>query len=326
MPNDSTQTTQTETTLLAALTDIINRANSPDAWEAQNILLRRLALQGDVIGSRVPAPKNISEIGGYINLLTKLDESEMRSQTLAGILGVAGPNPPLGWSAEKAVCAMIQVVNDRPEGASQPMTPLTVPVRSDFVEGLQAAWKALHDRGCALPLLSSWLPLPSADSGAAAPADALPYLGRTLTLVPAAALADPATDALAVARHKGSSGAYQIAARALSAGSVPVAAADWEALKCDGSSCSSVDLPGACLEPIGPILAAAGFYPAGPFPVPATSKDMEWTRFNNVTGLVPGSTKLGDELAKLYTTSEVTASVFAGKTRWVWNGNKFVSP
>ena len=50
-----------------------------------------LALQGDVIQSRIPAPRNITEIGGYLNLLQTLGQAEMRTQTLAGALGVAGP-------------------------------------------------------------------------------------------------------------------------------------------------------------------------------------------------------------------------------------------
>lgn len=82
---------------MQALVDIVKAANTTDAMQAQAILLRRLALQGDVTGSRVPPPQNITEIGGYLNYLENLNQPEMRAQALAGILGVAGPNPPLGW-------------------------------------------------------------------------------------------------------------------------------------------------------------------------------------------------------------------------------------
>ena len=50
----------------------LTNATSPDALEAQNIIMRRIALEGDVIGSRVPPPLNITQIGGYINLLNEI--------------------------------------------------------------------------------------------------------------------------------------------------------------------------------------------------------------------------------------------------------------
>src|SRR5437868_2272355 len=43
---------------------LIANATSTDALEAQRIILRRIALQGDVVPSRVPPPRNITEIGG----------------------------------------------------------------------------------------------------------------------------------------------------------------------------------------------------------------------------------------------------------------------
>lgn len=319
-------TEATESTFLEALAGIIRQANSAEAWEAQNILLRRLALQGDVIGSRVPAPKNISEIGGYINLLTELQQTEMRSQTLAGILGVAGPNPPLGWTSNKPVYAIVSLVNDRPDGAAQPMTPLSVAIRSDFAEAFQNARKALHDRGCLLPLLSSWLPLPPSEPGATAPADVLPYLGRALDLVPAAALRDPNTDALALARPYGSTQAYELVARVIEPGVISVPEEHWEALQCDDTSCAAIEQAEASFVPIAPVLAAAGYYPVSPLPLPATSKSVAWARLNNITNLVPGVTRLGDELARLYIASAVAASVFAGRTHWIWNGSSFVEP
>jgi len=67
--------------LVQSLIGIVQNAASPDALEAQNIILRRIALQGDVIGSRIPPPRNISEIGGYLNLLSTLKENAMREQT-----------------------------------------------------------------------------------------------------------------------------------------------------------------------------------------------------------------------------------------------------
>lgn len=69
--------------LVDALAEILRSSTSPDTLQAQQILMRRLALEGDVVPSRVPAPRNITEIGGYFNLLETLNETTMRSQALA---------------------------------------------------------------------------------------------------------------------------------------------------------------------------------------------------------------------------------------------------
>jgi IPT/TIG domain. len=110
-PVDPALTAQVVGTLLS----MIQANNSPDAAAAQSIILRRLALQGDVVGSRVPAPRNITEIGGYFNMLETLGESAMREQTLASILGVAGPVPSL-TSLQPQPLSMVNVTNDRPDG------------------------------------------------------------------------------------------------------------------------------------------------------------------------------------------------------------------
>src|SRR5439155_9686929 len=87
--------------IVGSLVNLVAAGTSSDALQAQSVLMRRLALEGDVIGSRVPPPRNITEVGGYLNLLTKLKESAMEEQALAGILGVAGPSPALGWVASQ---------------------------------------------------------------------------------------------------------------------------------------------------------------------------------------------------------------------------------
>ncbi len=321
MPNE-TATTQGEDRALELLLGIVQQANSPDVWEAQNILLRRLALQGDVVGSRVPAPRNITEIGGYLNYLGELQQSEMRAQALAGILGVAGPNPPLGWVASHPALSMVSISNDRPEGAAQPGIPLSVSVRSDFAAPLQAAVKAVHERGCFLPLLT----VPCTGLPGEPPEDFLPCLGRVLDLFPGSALLDPATDVLALARSAGSTGEFQVVARALSAGTVPVTPADWEVLQCTESGSSSATLNAAPLLSLGPFLASAGYYPASPLPLPATSLSTAWARLTNLTGLVPGRTQLGDELSLLYAAAAVADSGLSACLHWTWNGSTFREP
>ena len=312
---------------LDALMDLIKNANSRDTWEAQNILLRRLALQGDVIASRVPAPRNISEIGGYLNLLATLNQQEMRAQALAGILGVAGPNPPLGWFANDQALRIISLPNDRPTGPVQPSIPLTFAVQSDFGQALQAALDNLHSQGCQLPLLSPVRPLPTLVNGTAPPADALSYLGRVLQIVPAAALHDPTTDPIALARLQGTGAPFEVVSRSTSpaGGSPPVPPQNWDVIQCTNTTCASVTVNDSFL-PIAPIMATAGFYPTSPLPQPTTVNSVEWASLANITGLVIGVTRLWDELGLLYRSADVQASAFATQLGWVWDGNHFVSP
>jgi len=114
MPNENeindTETTEGETTEvdtpeLGMNTDLVNWAtkvlNQADAKEMQEIklqILRRIAAESDIKPARIPAPMNITEIGGYFNLMMKLKKeeektqqkayTEMLRQTLTSILGL----------------------------------------------------------------------------------------------------------------------------------------------------------------------------------------------------------------------------------------------
>ncbi|HXE61652.1 MAG TPA: hypothetical protein VN607_13140 [Gemmatimonadaceae bacterium] len=79
------------------------------------------------------------------------------------------------------------------------------------------------------------------------------------------------------------------------------------------------------LVDVGPVLANAGFYPGTPLAQPANAADAAWAHFTNVTGLVAGTTKLGDELGLLYDAPTIAGSVFAGALDWVWNGTAFAA-
>src|SRR5262245_36378832 len=300
--------------MLDAFLDIIKSANSPDAMEAQTILLRRLALQGDVISSRIPPPKNITEIGGYLNLLETLHQPEARSQMVAGILGVAGPNPPLGWAVAHPPLSFMLLPNDRPAGASQASIPLSFAVRSDFAPAVEAARDALHAQDALLPLLSSVKPLPPAVAGVSPPSDVLPFLGRVLQVVPAAGLVDADADPIAYVRLNGTTDPFQVVARSTSA-----VAQNWDAIECTGTACSTVQTNSAFVT-VAPALADAGFYPKTGLALPTNSASVEWSRFTNVTGLVIGVTTLGEELSLLYTASDILGSAFAARVSWVWNG------
>jgi hypothetical protein len=311
-------------TIVGSLVNVLTASTSPNAIEAQNILMRRLALEGDVVGSRVPPPRNITEIGGYMNLLATLQEGAMREQTLAGILGVAGPVQAQGFLDQTTPLSMVALANDRPAGVAQPSIPTNVWVRSDFVSSVQAAVKTLHAQGATLPLTGpSVLTLPPGGPGAVMPANVLFYLGRTLTIAPQTALATPGTDPIALIRASGTSDPFAAAANAINPATNPVTPANYDALQCTATTATTVPLTAASFVPLAPVLGAAGFYQASPPPQPASSLDTSWASFANVTGLVVGHTILGDELTLLHQPSDIAASVFAALLNTVWNGTTF---
>jgi hypothetical protein len=312
-------------TIVGSLVNVLTAGTSPAAQDAQNILMRRLALDGDVIGSRVPPPRNITEIGGYMNMLADLKEDAMREQALAGILGVAGPSQAQGFISTTTPLSMVAIANDRPPGAAQPSIPTNVWIRSDFVASVQAAVKSLHAQGATLPLTGPpALSLPPGGPGATMPANVLLYLGRTLSLAPQAALAVPTTDPLALIRVSGTTDPFAAAANAINPATNPVTPADYDAMQCTATATNVVPLVGASFVPLAPVLGAAGFYQASPPPQPASNLDTSWATFSNVTGLVVGHTLLGDELTLLHQPSEIAASVFATLLNTVWNGVTFV--
>jgi hypothetical protein len=312
--------------LVQSLITLVQTATSPDAMEAQNMILRRMALEGDIIGSRVPPPRNVSEIGGYLNLLSSLHEDTMREQALAGILGVAGPAQPLGWITNDQPLSMAAMPNDRPAVPAQPSFPLSVLVRSDFVAGVQNALNLLHSYGATLPLTSPpVILLPPGGTGATIPNPILFYVGRMLTIAPSAALTNPAADPVALFPPAGASTDYYLASQVLNPAQYSVPPADLSALQCTPTACSIVQLSQVQFVPIGPILAAAGFYSQAPLPVPTNSAQTAWTTLTNTTGLVDGVTTLGDELSLLYRQDQIAASAFAAMLEWTWNGSTFAA-
>jgi hypothetical protein len=310
---------------LDALTRILDSAISPEMLEAQQIILRRLALSGDLFPSRVPAPGNITEVGGYLNLIEH--DAVLRAQVLAAALGVAGPNPSPGFDPVLPALHLVSRANDRPAGVEQ-VAPVSYAVRSDFVVALDAAVQQIHDAGCVLPVLAITRPPPPVVPGADPPSDLLPFLGRALELLPAAALVDPATDSLAVGQA-GGAGPNVVVARQLDTGAPDagsVAAADWSLWSCDASTCSQAAVNDAFLE-LAPILDAAGWYAADPITAPGSlAEPGDWNRWTNITGLVAGRTRVRDEMELLYPAGVIAASSVRERLDWVWDGAAFVAP
>jgi hypothetical protein len=310
-----------------ALTDALRNATSPEMMQAQLILARRLALEGGVFPSRIPSPRNITEVGGYLNLLETLGQPELRAQVLASALGVAGPNPAPGWLPTAPPLQFVQRPNDRPAGPRQAAIAVSYSIRSDFATAFDTAVQAIHDRGCTLPVQPRKLLLPDPAS-TPSPDDMLEAIGRTLDLVPSAALYDPDADPLAVGRRDGTTDPDEVGARQLD-GSAPhagdVTAESWDSWQCTASSCSRVT-GNRKLLPLTPILNDAGWYQLDAIVPPSSlTSGGTWAHWVNITGLVAGSSQLGDELKLLYTPDEIAASALRDRLHWTWDGEKFAA-
>jgi hypothetical protein len=313
---------------LDALTKVLESAISPEMTEAQRLILRRLATAGDLFPSRVPAPLNITQVGGYLNLVA--DDPVLSAQVLASALGVAGPNPTPGFDPTLPPLYFVTRTNDRPPaGTAQAATPVQLRVRSDFAAPFDAAVAVLHDLGATLPVLAADAPLPPLGApGTATPADALGVLGRRLVLVPGAGLVDPTVDPLAVGQLAGAgpqlSLARQLDATAPQAGTVVAAAyALWT---CDATTCTQSTVTDAFVD-LDPVLAAAGWHRAQPLAAPASSSDSKgWNTWTNVTGLVAGTSTVGAELRLLYSAGQIAASSVRELQDLVWDGTDFVAP
>ncbi|MBA2724096.1 MAG: hypothetical protein H0W48_05710 [Methylibium sp.] len=314
-----------------ALVELMRSGVRPDVLEAQRLLLQRLAQQGDVFPSRVPAPLNITEVGGYLNLLESAGQLDMRASAVASALGVAGPAPGSAALGGVVPVGFVEVANDRPAGAAQASIPPLLSVRADFHAPLQTALATLHASGCALPLRAPRATLPANQPGATATSLdldlALAALGRSLEVFPGTLLVDPTSDALAIARPETpATEPLRLVARTLD-GSTMVAEASWVAVRASATGIAT-DAPTAAryLE-VAPVLQTAGWLHPQPLVAPtALASRGTLVRFVNVTGLVPGETTLGAELALLYPPAAIARSAFAALTAWVWDGSSFAAP
>jgi hypothetical protein len=85
---------------------LLEQETSEEVQSIKLKILERIASESDVKPSRIPAPKNITEIGGYFNLMMKMKKEaakeeqkifqEMLNQTLTSILGLPVQPPNVG--------------------------------------------------------------------------------------------------------------------------------------------------------------------------------------------------------------------------------------
>jgi hypothetical protein len=316
--------------VMDALVELMRAGVRPDVLEAQRLLLQRLANQGDVFPSRVPLPRNITEVGGYLNLLEREGQLDMRLSAVAGALGIAGPAAAGGLSGAVPV-GFVDILNDRPAGPAQPSIPPLLALRADFHAPFLAARQMLHASGCLLPLRAPRPTLPTSQPGATPTSldvsAVLATLGRTLDVFPDTVLIDPAVDALAIARPETpATDPFRLVARELDGGTL-VTEANWVAKR--ASSSTVVDDPPAPRRylDVAPIMQGAGWVHPEPLAAPASRADRgTLVRFVNLTALVAGESTLGAELELLYTPAAIGRSAFAPVLTWRWDGTTFVPP
>ena len=311
--------------VLLALTEVIKGATSPEIQQAQAMLLRRLATQGDVIPSRIPAPLNITQVGGYFNLLTDLAETTMRKEMLGAALGLATASVAAGAGGSIPPMHLTSLANDRPAGAAGAAVPLSVAVREDLAAGVTAMVASIHAAGGVLPLWSPPHALPPS-TGTSMPPGPMPYLGRELWLAPTAALTDPATDPIVLGRAATDPApGYRVGIR-VADGTVGAPKLDWTGLVWDTIGGAFVEraLGQVTLLPIEAALATTPFAAHRLTVAPGQHGDYEWARLTAVAGLVPGASRLGDELALLWTSQQITDSAYAAHVDALWDGTRFV--
>ncbi|MCD9004889.1 hypothetical protein LDO31_01295 [Luteimonas sp. XNQY3] len=307
-----------------ALAAVIRAAASPDVQEAQVLMLRRLALEGSVVPSRIPAPLNITELGGYLNLLSTSGDTALRTSAIAAALGLASPGA-MAWEDAPPGIGFGQIGNDATGIADAAGVLLSVPMRADFAQ----AWRQhvlprLAGLGATLPLWAPALRLPVADPGAA-PVDPMFLLGRRVWIAPEAALADPDTDPVRLGRGDADPEDTQRVTVRASRG---VIGAPWHALVWDPTADTLVERALAEVggADVGPIVALAGFRLEPAAAPPSQRFDLSWGRLTNLTGLMPGVSRLGDELEAVWSPRAIARSAFASRVGEVWNGAGFATP
>ena len=83
--------------LMKALAQLLENESTPESQHYKNLILKRIAEETEVKPTRIPAPLNITEIGGYYNLLEQmkvnsieLEEKKLKMQMdmIASALGL----------------------------------------------------------------------------------------------------------------------------------------------------------------------------------------------------------------------------------------------
>ncbi|MBR2089445.1 MAG: hypothetical protein IJ905_03550 [Fibrobacter sp.] len=61
--------------IMGALADLIKNETSEETKKYKDLILKRIAEETEVKPTRIPAPLNITELGGYYNLIDQIQEN-----------------------------------------------------------------------------------------------------------------------------------------------------------------------------------------------------------------------------------------------------------
>lgn len=73
---------------------LLEQETSEQMMKIRQLIMLRMAMEGSVNASRIPAPMNITEVGGYYNLLAKQKEQTMLRQVVSSALGLPNDYAP----------------------------------------------------------------------------------------------------------------------------------------------------------------------------------------------------------------------------------------
>ena len=59
--------------IMSALAELLRNETTEEARMYKNLILKRIAEETEVKPTRIPAPLNITELGGYFNLIEQID-------------------------------------------------------------------------------------------------------------------------------------------------------------------------------------------------------------------------------------------------------------
>ena len=89
----------------ALLSKLLETETSAQMQKIRQLMMLRTALESDIRPTRMPAPRNITEVGGYYNLLRKMNQQNMMRQMVASAIGI--PNDATSEMTEEIIRKLI---------------------------------------------------------------------------------------------------------------------------------------------------------------------------------------------------------------------------
>lgn len=99
------QTAKTSADYNFLVTKLLEMETSAQMQKIRQLMLLRTALESDIRPTRMPAPRNITEIGGYYNLLAKMNQQAMMRQMVASAVGI--PNDATSELTQQVIQKLI---------------------------------------------------------------------------------------------------------------------------------------------------------------------------------------------------------------------------